>query len=159
MEPSTRLTAREEPEEPSVGSITYCSGNSHSRMRVYSFWTESALSIIIETQAHWKQPSLFIQISENYTTFTMNHQGFKSQFYRLSFLGFDESTEARRQFKSLKSNLLWSNPNRKTSFPLKPLSEVGFWNFSRTLSAKKMKKKKKKCTCTWFSGSKNKVKI
>lgn len=47
MEPSARLIAKAEPLEPSVGSTTNWSGNSHSRIRVYSFCPDSALSIII----------------------------------------------------------------------------------------------------------------
>lgn len=47
MEPSTQLIAKMEAEDPSVGSITYWSGNSHSRILLYSFWAGSAFSIII----------------------------------------------------------------------------------------------------------------
>lgn len=47
-EPSMRLIAREEPEEPSVGSTTYWSGNSHSRMVLYSLlWAGSEFSIVV----------------------------------------------------------------------------------------------------------------
>lgn len=42
-----RLIAKKEPEDPSVGSTTYWSGNSQSRILLYSFCAGSAFSIIV----------------------------------------------------------------------------------------------------------------
>lgn len=45
MEPS-RFTTKQEPDDPSIGSATYWSGNSHNRIRLYNFRAWSVFSII-----------------------------------------------------------------------------------------------------------------
>lgn len=136
MEPSTRLTAKDEPEEPSVGSITYWSVNSHSRIRVYSFCTESALSIIIESPTNCKKRTPFIPINNS------NYIHNQSLNIQISIYRINRNNNSNfKSFKSFKSRLIGSKRNRKTSFPLKQLREVCYRNF---LALKKTKKRVRK---------------
>ncbi|KAG5623188.1 hypothetical protein H5410_008406 [Solanum commersonii] len=47
-DPSMQLISKHEPQDPSVGSTTYWSGNSQSRILVYNFCEGSPFSIIIK---------------------------------------------------------------------------------------------------------------
>lgn len=54
MEALERLIDKHDPDEPSLGSITYSSENSHNRIRVYNLCEGSAFAsifdLIIESQ-------------------------------------------------------------------------------------------------------------
>lgn len=131
------MTAKEEPQDPSVGSITYWSGNSHKRIRVYSFCPDSALSIIIN-----KTP--------NFTTFNKNTRKNNSKC-----LNFSDSRDPPRNNKkrgylkkksilSVRSNetflLVWFS-DRDWSWEKQDSSVYGF-KFLRIWSLKRNRTKR-----------------
>lgn len=130
MEPSARLIAKAEPLEPSVGSTTNWSGNSHSRIRVYSFCPDSALSIII-----YRKSNSVEKQNLTFSSFSLSLLSLSRAIKQLLFCYLNGDREFFRMRSAqgccVRVWVLFSNCNE--NFGRKIIFQPIYWNFAGRL--------------------------